>query len=318
MVNQPIKISIVICTYNRGRILEETLASFSEMELPTDESMELVIIDNRSTDTTKEIAEEFVSRYGGYARYIFESKQGLSHARNRGIEEARGEIVAFVDDDVYFDRGWLNAVINAFRDQPDADALGGKSIPGFEGGRPSWMDDSFLNLYGDTGFGDSARWLTYPEHPFGLNMAFRRCVFERVGAFNPDLGRKKGSLLSNEESELFHRISAAGMKVYYAPNALLYHRIPKSRIAQRWILERYYWQGISDVVQHRSRDKIGRFPLLADATSTAWHTLHMLRGDHLSPRRIYWHYRGITLPNKAHLFYQLGKARQKFRLATGF
>ena len=72
MVNQPIKISIVICTYNRGQILKDTLASFSEMELPTDESMELVIIDNRSTDTTKEIAEEFVSRYSGYARYIFE------------------------------------------------------------------------------------------------------------------------------------------------------------------------------------------------------------------------------------------------------
>lgn len=310
-------ISIVICTYNRGRMLAETLSSFSAMELPTSGSMELLIVDNRSTDSTKQVTDEFVSRDGGYVRYIYEPKQGLSHARNTGIAAARGEIIAFVDDDVYFDRGWLNTVINAFRVHPDADALGGKSVPIFEGGRPSWMEENFLSLYGDTGFGDDSRWLTYPEHPFGLNMAFRRSVFERIGAFNPDLGRKKRSLLSNEESELFHRISANGSKVYYAPSALLHHRIPKNRVDPRWIVERYYWQGISSVVQNQMNDKTGRFALFADAAWIAWRALRVLQGGFLSPRRIYWHYRGIALRDKAYLFCELGKARQKFRLAIG-
>ena len=178
------------------------------------------------------------------------------------------------------------------------------------------MDGNFLVFYGDTGFGDSARWLAYPEHPFGLNMAFRRSVFERIGAFNPNLGRTKSSLLSNEESEMFCRISAACMKVYYAPDALLYHRIQNNRVTPRWILERNYWQGISDVVQNHSRNKTSRLLLLAEATSIAWHTFGKLCGGHLTPRHIYWYYRGIALPNKAHLFYQLGKARQSFRLAT--
>ena len=310
-----LEISVVICTYNRDRVLSEALSSFSSMDLPARDEIELLIVDNRSTDSTRTVATDFAKK-NSYARYIYEPQQGLSHARNTGIRESHGKIIAFADDDVYFDPDWLNSVIRAFQTQPDADALGGKSIPLFENERPSWLDDDLLTIYGDTGFGDTARWLSYPEHPFGLNMAFRRHVFEQIGGFSSHLGRKKYLLLSNEESELFYRISDSGMKVYYTPDALLYHRIPKDRTTPRWFLRRHYWQGISDEVIKHFREETRRFVLLAEATSLAWQTLGQLHGGRLAPRSVFWHYRGISLRSKADLFYKLGRARQKLRMAT--
>jgi glycosyltransferase involved in cell wall biosynthesis len=310
-------ISVVICTYNRGEVFRDTLSSFAGMDIPEPDVAELLLVDNRSTDATKEIAHRFIAEGAVPTRYIYEPRQGLSHARNCGIENSRGNLVAFVDDDVYFDRGWLTAVLQAFAGQPEAAALGGRSTPLFAGGRPSWMIDRFLTLYGDTRFGEQSRWLTFPEHPFGLNMAFRKEVLDDVGRFDPDLGRKKRNLLSNEENELFERIASSGRKVYYCAEALLRHRIPESRVDPGWILERYYWQGISEQVQSRRYDPQSKSDLFMDAVKETWRSLRTLTGGHLSPRKIRWHYRGIALPNKAWNYYRLGKARQKLLQAIG-
>ena len=241
-----LEISVIICTYNRASELHATLHSWL-MVLGTGPAVELIIVDNNSTDDTQSVGEAFGRSYPYPVRYVREPKIGLSNARNRGIEEARGGVVAFVDDDVNFDANWLNEILAAFKNRPNASRVGGKSIPSFEKEKPAWITDDVYKLYGATGSGDHDREMVFPEHPFGLNMVFKNDVFKVVGNFNNSLGRIKNSLLSNEETDLFYRVAQAGLKVFYASKAILYHRIPAERMDKRWILKRMYWQGISNV-----------------------------------------------------------------------
>jgi glycosyltransferase involved in cell wall biosynthesis len=226
-------------------MLRDSLESFLRMQRPAASKVELLVVDNNSTDATGAIGLEFCQRMPELFRYVKEPVQGLSFARNTGIRAANADLIAFVDDDVFFDEKWLIEILDAFR-ITDAMCVGGRSIPRFEAGKPSWISTELLSLYGSTNSGDTIKRMQFPEHPFGLNMVFRREVFESVDLFNTSLGRTKTSLLSNEEVELFFRIDRAGLPVFYTPSALIYHRIPASRSRKSWVLKRYYFQGKSD------------------------------------------------------------------------
>jgi glycosyltransferase involved in cell wall biosynthesis len=242
-------ISVVICTYNRAPMLHDTLASWQQVRMPAGvDKVELLLIDNACSDDSQQVIEAWLPSSPCPARYIHEPRSGLSHARNRGIDEASGNIIAFVDDDIYFDPDWLCAMLRAFARYPDAHCIGGQSIPTFETQRPAWITDGMMQYYGSTMSGDADRPMRYPEHPFGVNMAFRSETFERIGGFRTDLGRIRTSLLSSEEKELFYRMHIAGLEVMYAAEARLLHRVPAERVERRWLLRRAYWQGVSKVV----------------------------------------------------------------------
>ncbi len=307
-------ISVILCTYNRVAVLAETLESFAAQRGADEPSVELLIVDNNSSDDTRKVTERHIASYPN-TRYVFEAQPGLSHARNTGISESRGEIAVFVDDDVYFDPGWLCAVIDCFEKRPEAAAMGGRSEPIFEAGRPSWLSDEMLMIYGDTRLGDQARWMVPPEQPFGLNMAFRREVFEKIGFFDPSLGRIGKKLLSNEEKDYFHRLARASLKVWYDPDALLFHRIPTSRTQQEWVISRYYWQGISDAIFDQGAHPRSRAALLSEGVGEVWRALSAMRGQQLSPRKIRWHYLGISLIAKADYWEVLGRGWSKIRMA---
>ena len=243
-------ISVVICTYNRGAMLWDTLESWSTVDRDQI-NVQLVVIDNACTDDTASEVKRFQEQFDGWVDYVYEGNPGLSNARNRGFEEAKGDIVAFVDDDIYFHTDWLQAVMAAFRSHPEFDAMGGKSIPVFEVDKPEWLTQDMNVYYGSTMSGDETREMSYPEHPFGVNMAFRRHVFETVGGFRADLGRVGTSLLSNEEKEYFYRVAQADFRVLYVSDAVLDHRVPEERLQKEWLKSRAYWQGISNVVFDR-------------------------------------------------------------------
>ena len=257
-----VEISVIVCTWNRAEMLADTLMSWRNVA-PADGAVELVIIDNASTDDTARVCEAFRHDAPGRTRVIHEPRAGLSFARNRGLAESTGELVAFVDDDIYFDPAWLRAVLDAFHAHPEAGAIGGRSIPVFETARPRWVHDSMMVYYGSTNSGDQLRPMRFPEHPFGVNMALRRDVFDRVGGFRTDLGRIGSSLLSNEEKDLFYRVHAAGIASLYVPDAVIHHRVPAERVSKAWLLRRAYWQGISNVVfdariEGRTRAELAR------------------------------------------------------------
>jgi glucosyl-dolichyl phosphate glucuronosyltransferase len=302
-------ISIVLCTYNRAGMLGDSLRSWSQV-VQRGRKVEFIVVDNASTDATRSVVEGFVAGFPGPLRYVHEKQAGLSFARNRGIEVAAGRIVAFVDDDIYFDAAWLEEILAAFDNNPDIHCVGGKSIPNFEGEKPDWLTESMLQFYGSTLSGDSDRLMVFPEHPFGVNMAFRREVIDTVGRFRTDLGRVKNSLLSNEEKDMFHRVNAAGYRVWYASRAVLQHRVPVDRLQQGWLLKRAYWQGISNVIFDRSSRSPSRWDLCK----------HLLRSfrrlvrdpDGRKPRKITGYHKGYNFESRMRVYRQLGVVRQDF------
>jgi GT2 family glycosyltransferase len=170
-------------------------------------------------------------------------------------------------------------------------------------------------MYGTTNSGDVEAWMDYPKHPLGVNMAFRREVFQRIGLFDPRLGRIGNSLLSGEESEIFRRVYAAGFRTRYAPDAVLRHRIPSSRTDPDWVLHRSYWEGISEVVFRQLHDPLSRLGLLKLALADARWMLRHHTGGRLNPRSILWHHKGLPLHARSWSEVRRGRIRQALKEA---
>ncbi|MEW4430056.1 MULTISPECIES: glycosyltransferase [Paenibacillus] len=239
--------SVAICTHNRGHDTMQAVDSILKGESDY-MTYEILVIDNRSTDNTKELFESL--NFPEHVRYIFEPQLGLSYARNRAIEEAKGEFVMFLDDDALAASTWVDEVIKIFDMDPDIGCVGGKIVPIWEGGKPEWIPDDIVSLYTVMDFSDSIVEMKAPHIPFGANVSFRKNIFKEIQPFRVDLGRVGNNLMSSEESELIGRVRVVH-KIYYSPYAVVEHKIAKSRLNKRWLLRRVYWQGISDATRYQ-------------------------------------------------------------------
>ncbi len=304
-------ISVIICTYNRDCVFEETVHSFLDCMIGGIDH-ELLLIDNNSTDKTREIGERIAAQYPRIG-YINEPVQGHPHAKNRGIRESRGEIVAFVDDDVFFSPGWLTALQSSFERHPEIACIGGKVVPHFDAGRPAWVDDDLLWIYGITRYGDHEREIRPPEIPIGCNMAFRRSVFEQIGGFHASLGRKPGILLSNDENHFFLCAAKAGLRTLYSPDLQVSHRIPPARTTRHWVLNRYYWQGISDVAMGQiGDDPFSRVILTKKAVKKLFGLLRQWRDAAGFLRAKSGRDSSVPAKKQLDISYKLGELRQLF------
>ena len=247
-MTEPPFASVVVCTQNRSRLLAEACAAALAVDYPP-ERWELLIVDNRSTDDTLEVARDVAAAHPGRVRVIEEPEIGLSAARNRGVAEARGEVIAFLDDDAFPAAGWLRALASALA-EPDVLAAGGPVHPEFEGELPDWFRGRFLPYLTVWDLGPEPLTLTYSEYPRGANVAFRREAFERFGGFSTHLGRRGDSLRSCEEIELCLRLERAGGAVRYEPEARVRHRVAAGRVTERWLIRRYGAQGRSEAIIH--------------------------------------------------------------------
>ncbi len=240
-----IRISAIICTYNGERRIEAALESLFQQAYACSR-FEILVVDNGSTDATSEVCRDVMARHPEIAtRYVREPRGGLSNARNRGIAEARGDIVAFLDDDAAAETAWLTNVDTMFVDH-DVDAVGGKVLPVFEESRPSWLHPGLDFLVTSLDLGDEVVEFNYPRNgPCGTNMAFKRSVFDEIGHFDTALGRNQGSLIGAEETGIFIRMRQKGMRFVYASQCVVQHHVPKGRATKRYIRRRSYYQGIS-------------------------------------------------------------------------
>ena len=254
-----IRLSLVIATYNRAEQLMVTLVSVAAQS-KTPSAWECIVVDNNSSDNTRERVGEFIAEHPTLnIRYHFESNQGLSYARNAGIAQAQGDIIAFIDDDERIVPDFISAYITLFDRHPAAMASGGKIIAEYPTGRPEWMSHyTERPIANPMDFGDYIRTFPRGRIPGGGNMAMRREVFDKVGLFNTSLGRTGKRLIGGEESDLFERIAEAGMECYYTPRAVMYHIIPAEKLTACYFERLCYNTGVSQRTRAEIHHRIWR------------------------------------------------------------
>ena len=256
------KITVILCTYNRCQSLAKALESVAASELPSGVEWEVLVVDNNSRDQTRDVVEDFCRRYPGCFRYLFEPQQGLCAARNAGIRDARGEIVAFTDDDVTVESMWLHNLTAPLQNVEWAGS-GGRILPARAFSPPPWLALSGPHslggpLYAQFDLGDKARELDQPA--YGANMAFRKAMFEKYGGFRTDLGRRPGNQIGGEDTEFGHRLMAAGERLRYEPSAVVYHEVVEERIKKEFFLKSQFDYGRALIRENGKQPGFGGIP----------------------------------------------------------
>jgi glucosyl-dolichyl phosphate glucuronosyltransferase len=241
---ETMELSIIVCTFNRCRLLEGNLTALSRQQVAPGIDWEVLVIDNNCTDDTAKVVTGMAARFPAPLRRIEEAKQGLSNARNRGIAEARGRYLLFTDDDTRPEPEWAQAVRDTFQSSSCA-AVGGKVELLWPDERPHWLADELLSTLAGVDYGECEIDLSLEQPPLGANMAFRREVFEKIGGFNPELGRIGAKLLGGEETDLFKRLAESGCSGKYQPKAVVNHVLEPERLRKAYFRKVYFHGGQS-------------------------------------------------------------------------
>ena len=240
-------LTAIICTYNRARYVGKLLESIAANDLAKTE-YELLLVDNNCTDNTREVCEAFAAAHPDVIfRYTTESEQGLSAAKNRGIKEAKGDIIVYIDDDALVDPWYLRTYAEWFATHPETMACGGPIEPLYETSEPDWMTPytkALLTAW--MNYGEKVREYPRGRYPGGGNAAYRKEVFEQVGGFNTALGRKGGNLMGSEEKDIFDKMHTLNMQILYLPEPVLHHCIPQAKLEKPYFDRLTLQMGISE------------------------------------------------------------------------
>lgn len=250
-------LSVVLASRNRAQVLERALRALTAMRDIDGHPWEVVVIDNGSTDDTAALVQRFATTTPmPVIRYLFEGRRGKSRALNAGIAAARGDILAFLDDDCVAPPNWIGAILREFAADPELAMLGGR-VELLE------PDDVPMTI----------KLFTERRHPvlsdftfgviLGANMALRRSVFDHVGGFDTDLG--PGGLGGGDDDDLLYRVLRMRLKVTCTPDVLVYHGHGRKDAEAAMSLQRAYDRGHG-----------------------GFYAKHLLRGDGYVLKRSYW------------------------------
>ena len=258
-----------------------------------------LVVDNHSTDDTKRVVQSAAVEFPFPIRYLFVRQEGKYAALNAGIRASTGRTIAATDDDARFECDWLERALEALNSY-GCEFVGGRVLPLWGGEKPVWVAERnglhakviALLDHGESvrEFGRGISW------PLGVNVAYRREVFERVGLFDNRLGRKSGTLRNQAQREWHLRARAAGARGFYIPDMIVHHLVSRERLQKQYFRRWLYWHGISRAIlyrqggfdmeepelanpKHAGERLIGGVPIhlvykaLRTARSFAWHTL---------------------------------------------
>ena len=242
-------ISAIICTHNRDVYLGKAIDSLLAQAL---DNVELLVVDNASTDTTAAVVQARLS--DSRLRYVHESTLGLSVARNRGVQETKGDILAYLDDDAIASPQWLQEIQSAYAQNDRLGIAGGKVTLIWPQDPPRWISENMQGPLGHYDLGSEPLAITQPSlTPRGLNYSIRRTLLQDLGGFDLNLGRVGTKLLSNEELYMTELALQAGWQVQYLPKALVAHHVAPERLKPGWFLRRSWWQGVSEGYRDQHR-----------------------------------------------------------------
>ena len=236
--------TVVICTWNRARLLEQTLAALAAMRDPPSGCWELILVNNNSTDATERVIREFRDRLP--LRCLHESRPGKAHAANRALEHARGQLLVWTDDDVLPEPDWLASYVRASERWAGCAIFGGPIQPSFEGCPPAWLQAVMRYVptaYGVRECGDAPLPLRPHYVPYGANFAVRTAV-QKQFPFDPALGVRQGRRVGGYETEVIRKMLAAGYTGMWVPGARLRHCVRKETQTTRFLRHYYRAQGL--------------------------------------------------------------------------
>lgn len=240
-------VSVVVCTFNGGELLRLCLEGLTRQDVPSSR-YEVIIVDNNSTDGSGNLAEEYCRKMSNY-RCVCETQQGLSHARNRGCREARGEYLLYLDDDAIPSDGHLRNVL-AVIDACSPDIFGGPIFPYYTTPKPSWFRDEYeVRKYAEeSGFSTTCG-------VSGGNYGIRKAILQQLGLFDAAygmVGNRLGLLEERKVLERYRKVTPLdAQKVYYALECAVQHHVPRKKMKLLYMLRRHYLAGrLWDVVQH--------------------------------------------------------------------
>ena len=244
-----IDVTVIVVTHNRAAMLRETLTALSKLSRRP--SWELLVVDNASTDATHHVVDAAARRFPVRLRYQHEPIPGKYAALNNAVRGARGAFIAATDDDAFPREDWLDRALDGLQ-RFGCGFVGGPVFPVWGGAPPAWLERQSslvgkvlaLTDYGRAPreYGAGIAW------PLGVNVAYRREVFERAGFFDGTLGRVAGTLRSQAQREWHLRARAAGIRGFYLPDMIVRHAVPRERLTKRYFRRWFYWHGVSRAI----------------------------------------------------------------------
>jgi glucosyl-dolichyl phosphate glucuronosyltransferase len=258
------KVTIAIPTHNRARLLAQTLASVQQLGLGDGVEADCVVIDNASSDDTAAVVESCAGAGPLKVRRVFEPQLGSSFARNRAVDETRGDFILFIDDDVTVEPDWARELV-AEIERRNLDAACGLVLARWPEPPPDWLGPRlYVKLaVHDPALLACANGVAESLHNyFSANVGFRRETFERFGRFREDLGVSGVNPLSGEDTELFARIIEHGGRMGFAPRAVVHHWIGPERLTRHYFRRKSFAFGVGTAFKggrsHNRLDKLLR------------------------------------------------------------
>jgi GT2 family glycosyltransferase len=253
-MSQNKNLSIIICTFNRApavlKVLEELDTQF--LNQPSSEACQILVIDNNSSDSTCQDIKNFQTKKKSTVQidYILEPVQGSSSARNRGIKEAQGKLLVFLDDDINLDKDWVLEVLKISAQEKKSFVAGARVKPHWELDLPSWLSltppfEIIGSCFPAHDFGNLPQ--KYPfrfgsriiQNPISACFIATKDVFTHFGNFREDLGIHGSQRGACEDTEFFWRVIAGAQEIHYLPSITVIHPIPPRRMTQKFILDWY-------------------------------------------------------------------------------
>ncbi len=228
--------TLLVCTFNRSDDLREMLQTALVQKTGGEFAYEVLVVDNNSSDDTRGVVEELIRRGHANLRYLFEGRQGKSHALNTGLSHVSGWAYTICDDDFLLPEDWLKKIFAAFHSHPEASFISGKVLPawGATGTPPAWLTSRHWSAIAMTDYGDKEFYADANNQICLLACSFRTGEVKAVGGYHSELGVTKNQIGGTEDFEILQRLWKSGRKGIYLPHIWFHHKVTPDRLTKQY------------------------------------------------------------------------------------
>jgi glycosyltransferase involved in cell wall biosynthesis len=264
-MSEALKISVVICTYNRSAYIRDAMESLYNQTLQKD-AYEVIIVNNNSTDNTQKVCEAYIASVAdAHFYYLNETKQGASFARNTGAARAHSPLLCFMDDDAIADKDYLERIVIFFEQHADAGGLGGRIIPKYIPLEPEWMSHYVSSLVGHFHYSEELSVFANNKYPLESNMIIRKTDFDTIGGFSSALPGVVGNLrIGGEGKDFFFRLKALGRTIYYDPAIRVQHVVETAKLTPAYMYRVASGIGRGERVRTKQKSEMAFYKKIAE------------------------------------------------------